>query len=88
MRLASATMIRNAALGANYLSSFVIGLSFGGIVPLLALILERRGVAETIIGANAAMASLGVICVAPFVPWVIKRCGLGWAVCDAGWGFR
>ena len=71
---------RVAILLANYLSSFTIGIAVGGISPFLSLILEARGVNETIIGANAAVGSVGIICVAPFVPAVVRRFGLATSV--------
>ena len=67
---------RTAVLIANYLSCFAIGLAVGGSIPLLSLIMERRGVSETLIGANTAMGSIGVICIAPFVPMIVRRFGL------------
>lgn len=71
---------RMAVLVANYLSCFAVGLAVGGVIPLFALILENRGVSETVIGANTAVGSLGIICVAPFVPWIVRRLGLATAV--------
>lgn len=71
---------REAVLAANYLSSFAIGLAVGGIVPFLSLLMERRGIDETLIGANTAAGSLGIICLAPFVPAVVRRFGLAASV--------
>jgi MFS family permease len=65
-----------AVLIANYLSCFAIGLAVGGSIPLLSLIMERHGVSETLIGANTAMGSIGIICIAPFVPLIVRRFGL------------
>jgi MFS family permease len=74
------TGARTVVLVANYLSCFAIGLAVGGVIPLFTLILERRGISETMIGANTAIGSLGVICIAPFVPWIIHRFGLAVSV--------
>ena len=71
---------RVAVLVANYLSSFAVGLAVGGVIPLFSLILEKRGVSETMIGANTAIGSLGIICIAPFVPWIVQRLGLARSV--------
>ena len=68
---------RVVVLGANYLSSFAVGVAVGGITPFLTLVMEQRGVAEVVIGANTAAGSLGIICVAPFVPTMVRRLGLG-----------
>lgn len=43
--------------------------------PLLALILDRAGVPEGLIGLNAAMMPLGMIMGAPLVPWAASRIG-------------
>lgn len=71
---------RRAVLFANYLSSFTIGLAVGGIIPFLSLLMERQGVAEVVIGANTAVASCGIIAVAPFVPAIARRFGLATSV--------
>src|SRR6266702_3267343 len=44
-------------------------------MPLLALALEARGVDSSVIGLNAAMTFLGVILVAPAVPWAARVLG-------------
>lgn len=43
--------------------------------PLLALILERQGVAAWLIGVNAAMMPLGMIVAAPLTPYLMQRLG-------------
>ncbi|MEE8188169.1 MAG: MFS transporter [Kiloniellales bacterium] len=48
-----------------------LGLSY----PLLALILEARGVDAVTTGLNAAMTSVGLIVAAPFVPSMARRLG-------------
>ena len=42
-------------------SVFGVGVSFGALVPLIALILERRGVDAAVIGLNSAMFPLAVL---------------------------
>ncbi len=49
----------------------MLGLSW----PLISLILEARGINNTIIGANAAMVSLGTVLVSPLVPGWLSRFG-------------
>ncbi len=71
---------RLPVLFANYLSCFAVGLAVGGVIPLFSLILEKRGVAEALIGGNSAVGSLGIICVAPFVPRIVRRFGLARSV--------
>ncbi len=71
---------REAALLANYLSSFAIGLAIGGVIPFLTLVLERRGVEEIVVGANSAAGSLGIVALAPFVPRIVQRFGMAASV--------
>ena len=52
---------------------FVIAL--GLLYPLLAIILQKQGVSATLIGANSAMTSLGVILSAPLIPRLARRLG-------------
>src|SRR3546814_15529613 len=63
------------SLAAHFASSLSIGVAIGGMVPLIALTLEHRGVGPVLIGVNSAMTSLGVIAAAPLVPTVIRRPG-------------
>lgn len=44
-------------------------------MPLLALVLEARGIDSSVIGLNAAMTFLGVILAAPAVPWATRSLG-------------
>ena len=53
----------------------VFGAGMGFSMPLLALILEARGVDSSVIGLNAAMTFLGVILAAPAVPWAASVLG-------------
>lgn len=67
-------------LSAHFLSSASIGVAIGGIVPLISVTLEARGVDTVIIGVNSAMTSIGVILAAPFVPSIVRALGAGWAI--------
>lgn len=69
-----------ACLGAHFLSSLSVGVAIGGMVPLIAVTLEARGVDGTLIGVNSAMTSLGVIAAAPLVPSLVKKLGASWAI--------
>ncbi len=53
----------------------VFGVGMGFSMPLLALILEARGIDTSVIGLNAAMTFLGVIIAAPAVPWAVRAIG-------------
>lgn len=53
----------------------VFGLTYSLTAPLVALSLTEQGVTETIIGINAAMHALGVLCVAPMLPRWASRYG-------------
>ena len=51
---------------------FTLGLSR----PLLALILEARGIDRSIIGLNAAMPAIGIFLSTPFVPILVEKLGM------------
>ncbi|MYB34429.1 MAG: MFS transporter [Gammaproteobacteria bacterium] len=53
----------------------VFGLAFGMTFPLLSLILESRGVTETVIGFNAAMMPIGILLFSPLIPVISGRLG-------------
>lgn len=53
----------------------VFDVTLGLTYPLLALLLEARGVEAAMIGLNAAMMPLGLILSAPLVPHVARRAG-------------
>src|SRR5215831_5412604 len=52
-----------------------VGIAIGGLIPLMALNLARRGIGSTVIGLNAAMFPLAVLAVGPFIPRLIGRLG-------------
>ncbi|WP_437612713.1 MFS transporter [Erwinia sp. V71] len=51
----------------------IFGLTYGLSAPLIALTLDRRGYSEAFIGVNAAMHALGVLVIAPALPWLCRR---------------
>ncbi len=54
----------------------VFGITVGLAVPLLALILERDGYSEGLIGLNATAQFLGIMAFAPLAPRAIQKFGL------------
>jgi MFS family permease len=52
-----------------------VGTGIGGLIPLMALNLERRGIDSAVIGLNAAMYPIAVLAVGPFIPRLIGRLG-------------
>jgi len=52
---------------ALYASIITWGMSFAGLVPLMALVMEGRGTNPVLIGLVAAANPIGVIVAAPFV---------------------
>jgi MFS family permease len=54
----------------------IYGFTSGLIRPLLALILESRGIDRTIIGLNAAMPAFGMMIISPLIPRLIKSLGI------------
>ncbi len=51
----------------------IFGLTYGLSAPLIALTLDSRGYSEAFIGVNAAMHALGVLLVAPALPWLCRH---------------
>ncbi len=60
-----------AACAAVVVFGFAMGLTY----PLLSLLLERRGVSESVIGMNAAMAPLGILLFSVLIPVLARRFG-------------
>ena len=61
-----------AIFGCVAIYGFTMGLSR----PLLALILEMRGIDRTFIGLNAAMPAIGILLSVPFIPIFIEKLGM------------
>jgi MFS family permease len=55
----------------------VVTMTFGVTPPLLALVLERQGVSNSLIGMNTAVQALAALLAAPFIPRLMIRFGLG-----------
>lgn len=68
---------RHLALLGLYASIFAFSISFGGLVPWMALDMEGRGVDEVMIGLVAAAHPLGVLLMAPFTQQIVRRFGSG-----------
>ncbi|MCX2699452.1 MFS transporter [Ochrobactrum chromiisoli] len=51
----------------------IFGLTYSLTAPLVAQILMKSGLTETLVGANAAMHALGVLCIAPFLSGLAIR---------------
>ena len=67
--------MRRRSLAAIISSMAVTSLIYGFSYPLLALVLERQGVDETLIGLNTATQGLAIFAVAPFASAAIRRLG-------------
>nr|AID69679.1 multidrug ABC transporter ATPase [uncultured organism] len=50
-----------------------VGLAIGLGLPLLSVILEKRGVSSTMIGLNSAMAGVAAMVAAPLTTWIAQR---------------
>ena len=75
MTPAAATRDRNASLVAILTTCTASGIGMGLTLPLLGLILERRGYPGTVNGLNLATGGLAAILVTPFVPRWIRKFG-------------
>lgn len=71
-----------------------VGIAIGLGLPLLSIILEKRGISSTLIGLNSAMAGIAAMIAAPMTTWFAHRFGVAttmlWAVVIAtasGMGF-
>lgn len=53
----------------------IVGFALSLSTPLLSLKLAGRGISEFWIGLNTAMAGVGALAIAPFVPWLARRLG-------------
>lgn len=67
--------VRRRNLLAACAAIIVFGFAMGLTYPLLSLLLERRGVPETVIGMNAAMSPLGILLFSVFIPVLARRFG-------------
>ena len=68
---------RYLALLGLYASIFAFSISFGGLVPWMALDMEDRGINASLIGLVAAAYPLGVLLMAPFTQRIVRRFGSG-----------
>ncbi|MBT3558574.1 MAG: MFS transporter [Rhodospirillales bacterium] len=66
---------RTISLVAIYAAVFTWGISYAGLMPLMALTLEGNGYSTLSIGIIGAVTPIGVILVAPFVPFIVSRLG-------------
>ena len=53
-----------------------VGIAIGFGLPLLSIILEKRGIPSTLIGLNAAMAGVASMLAAPVTTKLARRCGV------------
>jgi MFS family permease len=67
---------QTATIAAAVLLITLVGASLSLFIPLLAITMERMGISSTMSGLNTAVAGLGTLCVAPFVPTLAARIGL------------
>lgn len=61
----------------------VFGLTYGLTAPLIALRLAQEGYSASAIGLNAAMHALGVLLIAPALPWLCQRVSPRVLLCTA-----
>jgi MFS family permease len=66
---------RRLSLGVVIAGVLGVGIAFGAMVPLIGLLLERRGIGATWIGLNAAMFPVALITTGPLLPRLIARLG-------------
>src|SRR5215468_5705419 len=67
------TPLRVVTLASVIFAAAAFGLTYGLSAPLIAINLTARGYPESIIGLNAAMHAVGVLAIAPLLPWLSSR---------------
>ncbi|GGF55886.1 MFS transporter [Azorhizobium oxalatiphilum] len=67
---------RTLSIAAAIAAVSVVGVGISLSIPLLALELEGRGIANTWIGINTAVAGIATIFTAPFVPLLVRKLGV------------
>ncbi len=67
---------RSASITAAISAVSVVGIGISLSIPLLALELESRGISNTWIGVNTAVAGIATIFTAPFVPLLVRKLGV------------
>lgn len=66
---------RLLSLSAVIAGALAVGLGIGALIPLMALLLEARGVDSWLIGGNGAMVPLAILLFGPLLPRIIARLG-------------
>ncbi|HQS08956.1 MAG TPA: MFS transporter [Xanthobacteraceae bacterium] len=69
-------MSRSASITAAISAISVVGIGISLSIPLLALELESRGISNTWIGINTAVAGVATVATAPFVPLMVRKLGV------------
>jgi MFS family permease len=64
------------ALIAAVASITAVGIAIGLGLPLLSVILEKRGISSSMIGLNSAMAGIAAMAAAPLTTWIARRAGV------------
>ena len=67
-------------LAAAISAATIVGITYGGVVPLLSLNLEHLGVDPVWNGLMGAMPSAAMICLSAFIPLIVRRLGAARAV--------
>lgn len=71
----AAQMSRSASITAAISAISVVGVGISLSIPLLALEMEARGISNSWIGLNTAVAGIATVITAPFVPALVRRMG-------------
>ncbi|MDY0872736.1 MFS transporter [Dongia rigui] len=77
LAIGATTRQRFIALAGLYASVFTFGISFGGLVPWMALHLDAQGLDGALIGLISAAHPVGVMLMAPFTQRIVRRFGSG-----------
>lgn len=69
-------------LAAAIAATSIVGVTVGGVAPLLSLNLERLGVESTVSGLMGAVPALAMVSASAFVPIIIRRLGAAPSICS------
>ncbi|OYW57535.1 MAG: hypothetical protein B7X99_00370 [Rhizobiales bacterium 17-65-6] len=68
-------MSRTASIAAAISAISVVGMGISLSIPLLSLEMESRGISNSWIGINTAVAGIATVLTAPFIPMLVRKVG-------------
>ncbi len=72
---APSSAMRTRGLIAAIAAVTIAGLNYGFIAPLIAVLMERRGIDKSLIGLNASFQAVAVVITSPLTGLLLRRLG-------------